>query len=306
MTTRQHVLEQIRRNVSLRDATTFKLGGPAEYFVEVDDEAQLLEAVKLAREWGMPWFLLGGGSNLVVSDAGVDGLVIRNRAKNHDYFDPVRGCLTLSSGLPLRRLVEWAVARGFKGLDCFAGIPGTIGGAVYGNAGAYGRSMADIVAQADILTPDGHLLQVGPEFFRFDYRTSFLKQWPAVVLNVTFRVEGGGDPALIQTQVDEIVAQRHAKHPPRDFGCAGSFFKNLDPSPGEARRRAAGEVLEKAGAKTMQCGGAAVYEKHANFIINQGQATAADVRRLATMLKERVAALFSIDLSEEVLYVGRT
>jgi UDP-N-acetylmuramate dehydrogenase len=252
----------------------------------------------------MPWFLLGGGSNLVVSDSGIDGLVVHNKTTELKHVDHESRQISLSSGLDLEFLVELAHQLGMSGVECFAGIPGSLGGAIFGNAGAYGRSISDVLIDAQVLFPDGSIQTVSNSFFQFDYRTSRLKREPYIVLSARFQLEAGS-PDEIKAKMDDIIEQRHSKHPPYEVGCAGSFFKNLPPLPGEDRRRAAGNVLEQAGAKAMSYGGARVFDKHANFIINEGKATANDVRHLADMLKKKVLKDFGIELSEEVLYVGR-
>lgn len=294
----------LKRNVPLKDFVTFKLGGPAEYFYEADSLDSLIESREFARREKMPFFLLGGGSNLVISDEGLDGLVVHNRTKDQTYIDHQSRQISISSGFDLEILVDLAKKLAFSGVESFAGIPGSIGGAIFGNAGAYGRCIADVLIDARLLMADGTIQTVPNSFFKFDYRTSILKNEPHVVLSARFQLEEGNQEE-ISAKIDEIIEQRHSKHPPYEVGCAGSFFKNLPPLPGEDRRRAAGAVLEQAGAKGMTCGGASVFQKHANFIINQGNATAADVKRLASMLKEKVLHEFGIELTEEVLYVGR-
>ncbi|NLI78200.1 MAG: UDP-N-acetylmuramate dehydrogenase [Candidatus Riflebacteria bacterium] len=296
--------KRIRPGIPLREFTTFRIGGKAELFLEVHTEAELAEAVALAQAEGLPWFLLGGGSNLVVSDQGMPGLVIRNLTADSEVVDAERLSIRISSGRRLGALVELAAGHGLTGLEPMTGIPGTVGGAIYGNAGAYGRSIADLLVAATLLDPaTGRIFEVAPEFFRFAYRTSRLKTDPHIILNATFRLSRG-ETSAIRAQMEDVLAQRHAKHPPVGIGSAGSFFKNLPPAPGETRRRPAGEVLEKAGAKQMAVGGASVFHKHANFIVNYGEASAADVRALAARLKEKVQALFGIGLEEEVLYIG--
>lgn len=301
----QELERRLQKDVPLAPFTTFRIGGPAQLFLEANDEAELAAAVRLALAKGIPFFLLGGGSNLVISDQGVEGLVIRNRAREGHIVDAAAGLLTASTGHTLWDVVQLAQRSGLTGFETLAGIPGSIGGALYGNAGAYGKCIGDLLVAADVLDPsNGEIRRVDASFFEFGYRTSALKRKPGIVLRATFRLSQG-DPKTILAQMDDILAQRHTKHPPIEVGCAGSFFKNLDPNPGEARRRAAGEVLEKAGAKEMAVGGASVYAKHANFIVNYGKATAADVRNLALLLKSKVQEMFGIELHEEVLYVGR-
>jgi len=297
-------IDNLKRNVPLKNLVTFKLGGPAEYFYEAASTDALLAAIALARREGMPWFLLGGGSNLVIADEGIEGLVVHNLTADLKRVDHESRQISLSSGLELEFLVELAHQLGLSGVESFAGIPGSIGGAVYGNAGAYGRCIADILIDAQLLFPDGSVQTVPNSFFQFEYRNSRLKKEPYIILSARFQLEPGNRDE-IKARMEEIIEQRHSKHPPYEIGCAGSFFKNLPPLPGEERRRAAGSVLEQAGAKQMSYGGAKVFEKHANFIINEGKATARDVKHLADMLKQKVLKDFGIELSEEVLYVGR-
>lgn len=301
----QELERRLQKDVPLAPFTTFHIGGPAQLFLEVNSEAELAAAVRLALAKRVPFFLLGGGSNLVISDQGMEGLVIRNKAREGHLVDAAAGLLSTSSGHKLWDVVQLAQRSGLTGFETLAGIPGSIGGALYGNAGAYGKCIGDLLVAADVLDPStGDILRVDASYFEFGYRTSALKRKPGIILRATFRLNQG-DPKTILAQMEDILAQRHSKHPPIDVGCAGSFFKNLDPNPGEARRRAAGEVLEKAGAKEMTVGGASVYAKHANFIVNYGKASAADVRDLASLLKNKVQEMFGIELHEEVLYVGR-
>ncbi len=294
---------KIQRGVTLAPFTTFHIGGRAELFVEAESETEVADAITYARNQGIPWLLLGGGSNVLIADEGVRGLVIRNVSHDGDLVDPVTKTITVSSGRPLAYLVGLAYRAGMAGFEWATGIPGTVGGAICGNAGAYGSCIADSLVQADLLSPTGEIMQVNRDFLRFTYRDSRLKHEQYVVLNATFRVEPGNRDE-IRAKMKEIFVQRSAKHPPPQVGSAGSYFKNLDPAPGETRRRPAGAVLEQAGAKKVAVGGASVYEKHANFIINCGRATARDVKALARELKTRVAELFGIQLEEEVIYIG--
>ncbi len=300
----QFTPELVQRNVPMKNLVTFKLGGPAEFFYTADNSDNMQAAVAWAKKQNMPLFILGGGSNLVVSDAGLDGLVVHNRCMEVNSVDLESRQIRISSGYDFEYLVELAQKNGLAGVESFAGIPGSVGGAIYGNAGAYGKCIADVLLDAQLLCPDGSVKTVDNSFFSFDYRTSRLKSDPHIILSARFQLEAG-DKDEIKAKADDIVTQRHSKHPPYEIGCAGSFFKNLPPLPGEDRRRAAGSVLEQAGAKKMSYGGASVFEKHANFIINTGNATAADVKHLAAMLKEKVMHDFGIELSEEVLYIGR-
>jgi UDP-N-acetylmuramate dehydrogenase len=293
-------LPGVRRDVPLAPYTTFRIGGPADLFVEAHARDALAEAVRAARGHGVPYFVLAGGSNLLVDDRGVRGLVIRNVA-SEVRRDGHR--LTVGSGLPLADLLEAAAAESLAGLEFAAGIPGSVGGAVYGNAGAYGKAMEDVLVAATLLTPDGRLVEVGPEALGFTYRMSRLKTSGDLVLDATFEL-APGDPDTIRRQMAEIIDVREAKHPdPARFGSAGSYFKNLPPPAPGARRTPAGLLLDQVGAKGMSVGRALVSAEHANFIVNPGGATAADVLELAARLKALVKSRFGVALEEEVLYV---
>lgn len=296
--------EHIVKNISLKEFVTFKIGGNADHFYSADSIDALCDVIKYARDKKMPLLILGGGSNLVVSDRGVDGIVIRNLCKDIFQVDEEKCQIRLSSGFDFSHLVATAQKHGLSGAESFAGIPGSIGGAICGNAGAYGRSISDIMINCDILTSEGMIQTVDKEFLQFDYRMSRVKKEPIIVLSALFQLEKG-DKKAIQEKIDEILLQRHSKHPEKGVGCAGSFFKNLPPASGDSRRQAAGALLEKIGAKNMKVGGAAVFEKHANFIVNKGEATSDDVKNLAKLLKDKVLKEFGISLEEEVRYVGR-
>ncbi|HEY8369905.1 MAG TPA: UDP-N-acetylmuramate dehydrogenase [Thermodesulfobacteriota bacterium] len=289
-----------RRDVPLAPFTTFRIGGRADLFVEVTSRAALVEAVRAARRHGVPYFVLAGGSNLLVDDAGIRGLVIHNRAAELRR-EGTR--LTVGSGLPLADLLEAAARESLTGLEFAAGIPGSVGGAIYGNAGAYGKAIQDVLVRATLLTPDDRIVEVGPEALGFAYRTSALKRSGDLVLDATFEL-APGDAERIRRAMAEIIHIREAKHPdPARFGSAGSYFKNLPPATPGGRRTPAGLLLEQVGAKGMAEGRAIVAAEHANFIVNPGGATAADVLALAARLKRLVHERFGVRLEEEVLFV---
>lgn len=296
--------KKILHNVQLKSYTTFKIGGPAKLFIEASSENELLSSIIYAKTNNMNWFLLGGGSNLVVSDDGFAGLVIKNNARDKLYYNENENTITISSGHKLSKLVEFAAENSLTGVEPFTGIPGTIGGAIYGNAGAYGRAISDILVKATLFDPSTEkVFEVNNPYFAFDYRYSILKKNHMIVLDATFKLNHG-NLTDIKEQMQQILEQRNSKHPPLSVGSAGSYFKNLPPLNGDTKRRPAGELLDKAGAKQMSYGGARVYHKHANFIVNYGEATANDVRKLAQILKEKVYEMFGVTLEEEVIYVG--
>ncbi|HWP35080.1 MAG TPA: UDP-N-acetylmuramate dehydrogenase, partial [Thermodesulfobacteriota bacterium] len=294
-------LGRTRRGVPLAPLTTFRIGGPAELLFEARDQEALARALATARTHGVPARVLAGGSNVLVDDRGLAGLVVLNRAggvrREGDR-------LTAGSGLPLAELLEAAAREGLSGLEFAAGIPGSVGGAVYGNAGAYGKAMEDVLVRARLLTPEGEVVEAGREELGFAYRTSALKGSGGIVLEATFALVPG-DRDRIRSAMAEIIRIREAKHPdPVRFGSAGSYFKNLPPATPGGRRTPAGLLLDQVGAKGMRVGRALVSEAHANFLVNPGGATAADVLELARRLKALVRARFGVELEEEVLYLA--
>lgn len=291
----------LKEDVPLAPLTTIKIGGTAALFYPAHSASELVTAVEHARELDLPFWLLGGGSNLVISDDGLDGLVIVD--SNREHFEFLSDTVTVSSGIALAEIVEQCSQRLLAGFEFAVGIPGNIGGAVCGNAGAYGVTLGELLLEAEIWTPEGRIETVPASFFGFQYRESVFKKTEGLVLSATFRVKPG-----LREKIDELMqanySQRMRKLPPPDLPSAGSFFKNLPPeTPGE-RRRAAGYYLEQAGCKGLRCGGAQVFEKHANIIVNTGGATARDVRSLANTMKEHVEEQFGLTLEEEARYLG--
>ena len=292
----------LHEQVPLAPLTTIKIGGSAALFFPASSAGQLVDAIELARNEKIPFWLLGGGSNLVISDEGLDSLVIVDMNRKKLEFSGE--FLTVSSGIALAEVVEACREQGLAGFEFAAGIPGNIGGAVCGNAGAFGCTIGDRLVEAEVWTPDGQVRKVPQTFFRFSYRESVFKRTEGVILSATFRV-APGDPEKIENEIQQNMKRRWERLPPPDLPSAGSFFKNLPPEKPGDRRRAAGEFLEKAGAIGLQVGGAQVYEKHANIIVNRGGAKAVEVRALARKMKALVQRKFGIELEEEARYLGR-
>ena len=202
----------------------------------------------------------------------------------------------------LMALVDFATVSGLTGLEFAAGIWGTVGGAVYGNAGAYGGEMKDVISGLRLISPVGEIKSVSPDYCRFGYRDSYLKTTREIIVDVTISLSQG-DKADIERKVKEILSLRETKHPTRGKS-AGCFFKNiLDPNE-EFGKLPAGRLLEEAGVKGLSVGGAEVFDKHANMIVNTGKATSKDIRRLADIMKKKVFDKFGIELEEEVIQVG--
>jgi UDP-N-acetylmuramate dehydrogenase len=298
----------IRENVPLRELTRFGLGGPARTLWDVATPEQLAVALSTPG----PHALIGGGTNLVAPDEGFPGTVLRYTACGL-AVDGQR--IYVEAGAPLQALVDASIAAGLEGLHTMTGIPGWVGGAVYGNAGAYGHSIDEFIESVRFF--DGaRLREIGNAECRFRYRESVFKQrkdW--IIVGATLRLPRAADPAQTRAEAGRILAMRNAKYPPQ-MKCAGSIFKNviLAELPEALRRQAPPEViregkvpaayfLEQVGAKGMIAGGIRVADSHANLIYNAGGGTAAELRRLIALLKERVEQQFGILLEEEVQYL---
>ena len=299
---REAFLEKIgtspSENVPLSALSSFGIGGPADLFFEARTEGELEKAVALAVGEKYPFYVIGGGNNVLFDDAGYRGLLIRNRLEG---IVGEEGRIRVLSGTGLPAILREALSAGLSGLEFLAGIPGTVGGAIYGNAGAYGWSIGDVLETATLLSPGGERRTMTREALRFGYRDSALKQGGGgIVLDAVLSCSPG-DTRTSEAKIRDILEKRRTKHPPLGTACAGSYFKNSCSATGE--RIMAGQLLEQAGARGLAVGDAAVYEKHCNFIINKGNAGSRDVLLLAEELKERVYRKFGVHLEEEVIHL---
>jgi UDP-N-acetylmuramate dehydrogenase len=295
----ENVKKPVMTSVPLRDYSNFKIGGNADYFFEATSMHELVTAVLCSREVSIPLYIIGGGYNLLFDDNGFRGLIIKNAVKGINRRENSSE-VDAFAGAPLEDLLRFSVEQGLSGLEFMAGIPGTIGGAVSGNAGAFKQSIGEYVKEGLLLDQSGEQVQVGRDYFEFRYRHSILKKKHELLLKVVFELHDG-DKESIQKLIEENLETRKEKHPHHDLPCAGSYFKN--PVLPDGRIVPAAYFLEKVGAKTMKVGGAAVYSGHSNFIINQENALAKDVFRLAQELKQRVKERFDIELEEEVIFL---
>jgi UDP-N-acetylmuramate dehydrogenase len=300
-------------NAPLAGYTRFRLGGPAMLLAEAATEAALVHAVRAVRELELPWTLLGGGTNVVAADAGYAGVVLIYRG-TEVHCDGTT--VTAQAGATLQALVDAALEHALEGLERMTGIPGSVGGAVYGNAGAYGQSVSDTLAR--VRSFDGEsVAELDHAQCGFRYRDSLFKRTHThLVLAAAFALRPAADPAAMRRASAEILATRNAKFPP-EMACAGSVFKNLILAELPARAAAAvppevvkkgkvpaGWFLEQVGARGLRHGGIAVADYHANLIYNAGGATAAELRAVLDELRGRVEARFGLRLEEEVQYLG--
>ncbi len=293
--------EQLEFDRSLSEFTTFGTGGPARLFIEVTTVEEMIQAVSAADRLDLEFMVVGGGSNLLVADAGYDGLIIHTGIGGMKLVEENE--IVCGAGEELMALVRFAADNSLTGIEFASGIRGTVGGAVYGNAGAYGGDMAQILSSATLVDKAGRVKTVGSDYLRFGYRDSILKTSGEIVVEATFRLSKG-DPVRIKEKIDSILAEREAKFPPTDK-CAGCIFKNIPDEKSKHGKIPAGRLLEEIGAKSMSVGGARVSPRHANIIINGGGATSKDIRRLADKLKVKVFEKYGIMLEEEVIQVGQ-
>lgn len=290
----------IEENVPLSKHTSVRAGGPARLFTVAKGSAELERAVRWARAEGLPFLILGSGSNVVVGDGGFDGLVIKNISRGVRVLgdDPAGGVLVeLESGTFLPTAAKKLAGEGLAGLEWGVGIPGTAGGAVVGNAGAYGGVTDETLTEADGLTSAGEAVTVGPDDLGFVYRSSTIKRGELdlpVVLRVRHRLIRE-DAGAINARIREFLAERKRKQPVEPS--IGSTFKN---PPGAH----AGVLIESLGLKGTRVGGAIVSPKHANYIINTGNATAADVRALVELVRAAVRERSGVELETEIEFKG--
>lgn len=293
---------RLRRSVPLAPLTTFKVGGPAEWLVQVHGAAEVGEAVALAFEAGLPVTALGGGSNVLVADAGVQGLVIRVHGGDVTPVDATR--IRADAGLTINGLVRWTVNRGVAGLEAWAGTPGTLGGAIFGNAHFQGRLIGEIVREVRLVDRAGRMHDVKASEMEFAYDYSRLHRTREIVVSADLAV-GTGEPQALRAVARESLAFRKRTQP-LDAPSAGCVFQNPGPSDRvpEGIPPSAGALVDRAGLKGVREGRAVVSPAHGNFIVNEGGASAAQIRALIARCQAEVAAAFGVTLREEIVYLG--
>lgn len=295
--------DRARRDAPLAPLTTFKVGGRADWLIDVTSETELRAALEIAGGAGLPVTILGGGSNVLVSDAGVRGVVLRVRPMEVSQTAPDR--VRADAGLTINGLVRWTIGRGLAALEAWAGTPGTVGGAIYGNAHFGGRNIGDLVAAARVVSPQGEALTLPAAEMEFGYDTSRLQRTREVLLWAEF-VVGPGDPAALRLVSRESLAHRKNTQP-LQTPSAGCIFQNPDrvrDAVPEDIPASAGALVDRAGLKGSRSGAARISDTHANFIVNEGGASAADIRALIERCKREVRERFGVALREEIVYLG--
>ncbi|MFH1188200.1 MAG: UDP-N-acetylmuramate dehydrogenase [bacterium] len=283
----------IQKNTKLAPHTTFRIGGPADFFVEIKNPDELVEAVLWAKEKKIKYFILGGGSNILFSDDGYRGLVIKIASKRVELVK--NNLIIADAGVNLSQLVKFSTDNNLSGLEWAAGIYGTLGGAIFGNAGANGGCMADIVEEVEIF--DGKKIKIFKnKNLDFKYRFSSIKKG-SVIVSAKLKLKKG-DKQTSEKLIKKYLKERSEKQP-KGF-CAGSIFKN----PKSKKYISAGWLIEQCGLKGLKIGQAQISEQHANFIINLGGAKASDVLGLIEKVKKEVEGKFGVKLREELNIIG--
>ena len=286
----------LKTHISLSAFTSYRVGGEVDYYVSPQNLGALQASIEYAKENDLAITILGAGSNLLVSDRGIRGLVIATRHLRYKHFEPATGQLTVSAGEAIPTLAWDAAALGWEGLEWAVGIPGTVGGAVVMNAGAHNSYIADMLVSAQVLSHDGTLTTLTPEELGYTYRSSLLQGGKRIVTQATFQLQPGADPMQVIDRTKE-----HKKHrlstQPYSYPSCGSVFRNPQPY-------TAGWLIEQTGLKGYQLGGAQVAQLHANFIVNRGGAKASDIFSLIRHIQNEVQEHWSIWLEPEVKMLG--
>jgi len=298
-------LSGIRENVPLASLTTFKIGGPADLFYEARSADDLAASILAARRLGIPFFLLGLGANILIGDLGVRGLVIQNKA-NHWNLDLMRQQVSCETGVVVwPDLINNLVTAGLSGMEHFAGIPSTVGGALWQNLHFLSPPperdrtifLSEIFHSAEMLTPDDRRKKVDLDYFEFGYDTSILHRSGDIALSATFQLEEG-DPAEMRELIDANLAWRAERHPPLTTEpSAGSIFMKVEGI-------GAGRLIDECGLKGLRIGGIEITHRHANIMINRGEGTARDVCSMIERVQETVRAQTGYDLEPEIAFVG--
>lgn len=286
--------ENIHLQEPMQKHTTFHIGGPADCLVQIENKEQLIQVQKYLMQVEMPFFVLGNGSNLLVSDKGYRGVVLQIGPKM-SRIEVNGDVITAQAGALMSQVARTAMEHSLTGLEFASGIPGTIGGGVVMNAGAYDGEMSGVVTQVNVVNSAGECMELENDTMEFGYRTSTIKNNPFTVTEVILKLEKG-DREQIKAKMEDLAVRRREKQP-LEYPSAGSTFKR-------PKGYYAGKLIMDAGMRGFRVGGARVSEKHCGFVVNIGNATAEDVRDVISEVQERVKERFNVDLEPEILFLG--
>lgn len=286
--------EYIKADEPMSKHTTFRVGGNADFFVEIGSPVELANMIKYLKQTERDYLVMGNGSNLLVGDKGYEGVIL-HLGSRFNRIETDGETVTAQAGALLSSVAKAAAQSGLTGLEFASGIPGTVGGAVVMNAGAYDGEMKQVVSKVTVMTEDGELLELDNDTMEFGYRTSIIKSRPFIVLEARLTL-AKGDAAAIREKMEDFACRRKSKQP-LEYPSAGSTFKRPE-------GYFAGKLIMDAGLRGYRIGGAQVSEKHCGFIINVGNATAADISELMDEVVERVKEQFSVTLEPEVIRIG--
>ena len=283
----------VLENVYLKKYNTYGIGGIAKYMVFPSSEEKLVKLIDYLKNEKMSWYILGGGSNVLLPDEDYDGVIINLKELNNYEFD--KDIINAESGISLGKLVSVMLDAGYTNLSSLMGIPGLLGGAIIGNAGAYGTSIFDYIINVKFIDEDGNIKELNKEKIKYDYRWTEFKEKKVIVLSAKIRCING-NVAEAKEKIKENLEKRR-KSQPLEYKNAGSVFRN-PPS------HAAGYLIEHSGLKGITVGGAMVSEKHANFIINFNNATSRDIIKLVELIKSKVKDVYNVELELEQVKVN--
>ena len=286
----------IFKNESMSKHTSFKVGGNADFFVKIEDVEELKSLLKYVKENNVPLTILGNGTNVLVKDGGIRGIVCNIELSNYSIDRKEDGVyITVQSGVALPRLANIALNESLTGLEYLSGIPGTVGGAIYMNAGAFGNEMKDVVVSSKYMDRDGNIYEIGLEDHKFEYRKSVFSGTDNIILETTIKLQPGNQED-IKSKMKENLDKRVEKQP-LEYPSAGSTFKRKEDI-------IVSKVIDECGLKGFRVGGAAISKKHAGFIINVGGATASDILAVVEHTKEVVKEKCDIDIDLEMIVLG--
>jgi UDP-N-acetylmuramate dehydrogenase len=295
--------DRVQRDAPLASLTTFKVGGSADWLLTLQSSEELRQAMLLSRETDVPITVIGGGSNVLVADAGVRGLVVKLRGGTVVRLPT--GCVRADAAVTINGLVRWTINRGLAGIEAWAGTPGTVGGAIYGNAHFKGRNIGELIERVQLVDRSGSLIDVVAAEMEFGYDFSRLQRTREFVVSADFRAADGDRDALRAIARQSLAFRKSTQ--PLESASAGCIFQNPDPARDTVPAGippSAGALVDRAGLKGSAEGRARVSGRHANFIVNEGGSTAAEIRTLIERCKRDVRDKFGVQLREEIVYLG--